>query len=254
MGGMTDLYVALREGTGKRVVLRFMKELYARDRTLRKRFLHGAEVLHKLDHPNIVRLIETGRQGAAPYMVLEYVEAKTLRELLLQRAPILKHRPLPLIRQLANALYYLHGAGYLHLDVKPENILIDAHGHLTLIDFDLAVKKHRRPVRLDRYPGTPAYVAPEILTQQRGDERADIFSFGVVAYEIFTGRKPFDRDTLEASRIAQIDPATAPNPVQRQVPGLPRPLVDLLLKSLAKDVDQRYPSMSLVLKNLDSPL
>ena len=121
-----------------------------------------------------------------------------------------------------------------------------------LIDFDLCVKRKRRPVRLRQIPGTPAYVAPEVLMRQRADEQADIFSFGVVAYELVTRHKPFERDTLEMERAAQIDPQVSPTPLERFAPDLPRGLRDLILKSLAKDTTKRYPAMSSVLKALES--
>lgn len=251
LGGMTDLFVATAPDE-RRVVLRFLKETYARNRGTRKRFLHAASILHKLQHPNIVRVLDAGLQKKAPYMILEYVESKPLRELLVQRDPLIEQQTIGLIRQMSNALHFIHCAGYLHLDFKPENLLISADGHVTVIDFDLCVKRHRKPVRLRNYPGTPAYVAPEILSTQRADERADIFSFGVVCFELLTFRKPFERDTLEESRIAQMNPDTPPHPLEKYAPDPPVPLKDMVLKSLAKDPDKRYPSMSLVLKAIDS--
>ena len=249
-GGMTDLYVAAAP-SGDRVVLRFLKETYARSWIARKRFLHAADVMKKMDHPCIPRLIAQGKARGRPYMILEYVESKTLRELLVQRSPQLDKATRPLLRQLAEAIYYVHQTGYLHLDVKPENILVRSDNTIVLIDFDLCVKRKRRPVRLRQIPGTPAYVAPEVLMRQRADEQADIFSFGVVAYELVTRHKPFERDTLEMERAAQIDPQVSPTPLERFAPDLPRGLRDLILKSLAKDTTKRYPAMSSILKSLD---
>lgn len=251
LGGMTDLYVATTP-EGHRVVLRFLKEAYARNRGLRKRFLQSAGILEKLRHPHIVQIIDFGLQDKIPYMILDYVEARTLRELLVQRDPLLDRIQLKLIRQMADVLHFIHHAGYLHLDFKPENLLIAQDGHLTVIDFDLCVRRHRNPVRLRDYPGTPAYVAPEIISTQRADERADIFSFGVICFELLARRKPFERDTLEESRVAQMNPDTPPLPLEKYAPNTAPALRDLILKSLAKDVDRRYPSMSLVLKTIDS--
>ena len=250
-GGMTDLYVAAAPN-GDRVVLRFLKETYARSWIARKRFRHAADVMRRLDHPGIARLLEQGKQRGRPYMIIEYVESKTLRELLVQRSPQLDKATRPLLRQLAEAIYYVHQSGYLHLDVKPENILVRSDNTIVLIDFDLCVKRRRRPVRLRQCSGTPAYVAPEVLMRQRADEQADIFSFGVVAYELVTHHKPFERDTLEAERAAQIDPQVNPTPLERFAPDLPGGMRDLILKSLAKDTTKRYPAMSSVLKALES--
>lgn len=250
-GGMTDLYVA-KTNQDTRVVLRFLKEIYARDRALRKRFLHSADILKKLRHPNIVQLVEAGMQQKRPYMVLEYIEAKTLRERMVQRDPQVVQGYLRILRHMAEALYTIHQAGYLHLDFKPENLLLTDSGRLVVIDFDLAVKRGRRPVRLRNGSGTPAYVAPEVLVTQRADERADIFSFGVIAYELVTQHKPFERNSMDASIIAQTNPDTPPLPIERFAPDLPRALKEMIGKCLAKDTAKRYPAVSLVLKSLDA--
>lgn len=252
-GGMTDLFVATHPAHG-RVILRILKEAYARERRLRKNFLHSAKILSHLNHPNIVRLFDYGENRQQPYMVMEYVESRTLRDLLVQRDPLMTQNRLSLIRQMAAALHHIHYAGYLHLDFKPENLLVREDGHVVLIDFDLIQKHGRSPVRIHEYPGTPAYVAPEVMTLQRADERADIYSFGVTCYEMLTFHKPFERDTLDEARAAQIDPDTTPTPITAYTADAPPALAALILKCLAKDVNSRYPAMSLVIKNLESLL
>lgn len=250
-GGMTDLYVAT-DSSESRVVIRSLKKQYAQDRRIRKNFLHGAKVLSRLNHPHIVHLLDYGKSGGMPYMILEYIESRTLRDLLIQRDPLLTQNTLSLMRQIADALNHLHAQGYVHLDVKPENLLVTPEGQVVLIDFDLVIKRPKYPVRLKEYPGTPAYVAPEILTTRRADERADIYSFGVTVYEMVAFRKPFERNTLDESRIAQIDPAVPPTPLNNHCVNPPAPLASLIGKCLAKDPDSRYPSMSLVVKQLEA--
>jgi serine/threonine protein kinase len=247
MGGMTDLYVAT-DAKGQRVVLRYLKAVYARNRDLRKRFLHGAEVLSKLQNPDIVRLLDYGTQDKIPYMVLEFVPSVTLRELIARRHSSITERPVPFLRQLAAVLHFIHLKGYMHLDFKPENLLVRPDGQVVLIDFDLCTKRRRRPVKVYNLPGTFSYVAPEVLTRQRADERADIFSFGVVAYEVVNGRKPFERNSLDEMRAAHLNPDIVPLPFQQDTAPMLR---EVILKSLAKDPDNRYPDMSLVLKSLD---
>lgn len=251
LGGMTDLHVA-KAPNGERVVVRRLKQTYARDRLARKRFLTAADILKRMHHPHIVRLIEYGKDGKQPFMVLEYVESRTLRECLVAREPRIQNEILPLLRQMASALYFIHHVGFLYLDFKPENILVRADGSIVLIDFDLTVKKRRKPVRLPSSPGTPAYVAPEVITTLRADERADIFSFGVVAYEMATWRKPFERDTPDASLAAQTKLDIAPIPIERFAPDTPRTLREMIVKCLAKDMARRYPDMSLILKTIES--
>ncbi len=250
-GGMTDLYVAT-DSNDRRVVIRILKKQYAHERRIRKKFLFGAKVLSRLEHPNIIRQLDYGRYAGNPYMILQYIESRTLRDLLIQRDPLLTRNPLSLMRQMANALYYLHMRGYIHLDVKPENLLVTPDGQVVLIDFDLVVKRPRKPIRLKHYPGTRFYVAPEILTTQKADERADIYSFGVTAYEMLAFHKPFERNTVDESRIAQLDPVIAPTPLRNYCANAPAPLVTLIGKCLAKDLNWRYPSMSLVVKQLEA--
>jgi serine/threonine protein kinase len=247
---MTDIFVAT-DAKGQRVVLRCMKETYAKERRLRKKFIEGAKILERMVHPNIVRLLDHGMRDRIPFMVLEYHEAAPLRDFLVRRDPDIQYALLPLVRQMAAALYFCHHTGYMHLDFKPENLLIHEDGRVVLIDFDLATRIHRRPVRLRDYPGTPAYTAPEVMTTQRVDERADIFSFGVTCYEMITFHKPFERDTLEDSRRAQIDPDVLPLSVEPFTAHCPPALAALVFKCLAKDLSKRYPAMSLVIKAIE---
>lgn len=248
-GGMTDLFVA-HDTQGERVVIRFLKETYARDRSWRKRFLQGGEILKQINHPSIVSLREMGRIDGIPYMALPYIEGKSLRERLLQRDPLLEQHRMDLLRQWAKALYAIHHAGFLHLDFKPENILVTDAARTYVIDFDLSQPKGKRPVKLSGSQGTPAYMAPEVLTRQEADERADVFSFGVVAYECCTGHKPFERNTLDDERKAQIQTDTPPHPISRFKSDVPPRLEALIFKSLAKEPDCRYPSMHSVIKAL----
>ena len=250
VGGMTDIYVA-RAAAGPRVVLRFLKEVYARQRAVRKRFLQSAKIMAQIDHPHIVRLIDAAVQDGIPYMVLDYIEARSLRTHLNQRSAWTSGERKALLLQLAEALDYLHRLGYWHLDLKPENILVTSDDQVHLIDFDSCVPRANKPVRVHTHPGTPAYAPPEWVHDRRVDERADIFSFGVVAYEWFTGHKPFERDTRDASLIAQCAPDVLPTPVTAYTAEVPVRLQSLIAKCLAKHPDARYPSMSLVRKDLN---
>ena len=247
--GMADVCVAL-DPNQERVILRCMLAEYARQRKWRKLFLDCAEVLRTFEHENVVRLIAHGTDGDTPYMVLEYVDGDTLRNLINHRDPRLAANLLPLLRQMAEALYFLHGKGYLHLDFKPDNLLISPEGRVVLIDFDLMARKRNRPLRLREIPGTFPYLPREALVERVVDERTDIYAYGVSAYETVTGHQPYEGRTLEEVRAAQADPAIEPTPPSRHLPGMPPFLERLILKCLAKAPGDRYPSMSLVLKAL----
>ncbi|NCC52561.1 MAG: serine/threonine protein kinase [Spartobacteria bacterium] len=250
-GGMADLYVALDE-QHNRVVLRLLKEEYARDRRIHKNFLKGVKILSLLRHPNIVRLIKSGKIGKVPYMVLELIEARTMRDLILHQEDLLVQNPLSLIRQMAMTLYFVHSRGFIHLDFKPENLMVQDNGHVVLLDFDLAMERKNKPIKIRQVPGTPAYLAPEVQKQGLVDECADIYSFGVTCYEMLCYHKPFEDVTIDKARLAQLDPKVPARPIHRYKADVPRRLETIVLKCLAKDPMQRYPSMSLVVKDLEA--
>ena len=255
-GGMTKLYVAI-DAQQTRFVIRVLDSVTAKDRKSRRRFFHGGEVIARLNspkpHPNIVPFIKAGYEdkGKTPYMVLEYVESRTLRDLLLYREPLLTDNVMIFIRQLANVIQYVHARGYLHLDVKPENILIRPDGRLVLIDFDLALPRKRFFKKLANVSGTTAYVPPETLVNRIADDRADIYAFGICCYEMLTFHKPYEGEKIDQVRAAQIDPRTPPQPIRQYNPNVPVALANLVMKCIAKNPEDRYPDMVLVLRDLD---
>lgn len=248
---MTRLYVAL-DTQQNRVVIRHLTEESARRWRNRRQFYRTAEIMQKLQHPNIIRFIRVGRQNRLPFMVLEYVESRTLRDLILYRDPLLTQNVLKLMRQMCAALYYIHSHNFIHLDFKPENILVRPDGHLLVIDFDLAQKRKNHPVRIRQLPGTPSYIAPETLTRHVVDERADIYSLGVAFYEMLTFHKPFEGDKLDQVRMAQVDPNVPPTKPKQYNPNVPVALESLVMKCIAKNPADRYPSMSLVIRDLEA--
>jgi serine/threonine-protein kinase len=249
--GMTDIALAVEE-SGARVVLRTLRPQYAANRTLRKQFEHGARVLDQLEHPHVVRLRELGDVGGMPYMTVDYHEGQNLRERIARRWPELHQRQLALVRQAASALHHVHRRGFLHMDLKPENLLITDDVRAVLLDFDLAVEHSGQPLKLKELQGTASYFAPETLQHHVVDEASEVYVFGVCMYELLTLHKPFDSNSQEAYRRAVSDPRRAAHPLRRHRPGIPAPLEAVILKCLAKDPGSRYPSMALVLHDLDA--
>ncbi len=250
-GGLTRLYVAL-DAQQTRVVIRHLTPDSARSWRIRKSFLRSAEIMQKLNHPNIVRFIRIGRQGKVPFMVLEYVESRTLRDLILNKDPLLANNVLSLMRQMAHGLAYIHSQKFLHLDFKPENILVRPDGSVVIIDFDLAIRSKRWTKKISQMPGTPSYIAPETLTRRIVDERSDIYSFGVCCYEMLSYHKPFEGDKIEQVRTNQVDPKVPPTRLKQHTPNVPVALEALVLKCLAKNPDDRYPDMALVIRDLEA--
>lgn len=248
-GGMTDLFLAL-DSSRHRVVIRCLREPYAKDRKWRKSFYKTAQVMAKFNHPHILQIYDAGHVGRQPYMAMEYIESQNLRSLLLKKDVLLTRNALPILRQMAEALCYVQRMGYLHCDFKPDNVLLRDDGTAVLIDFDLVTRYRNAPVRLKEARGTRFYMPPETLAKKTVDEQTDVYAWGVTAYEVMTFHKPFEANTLEGAHAAQTDVTTLPRPMSTYQEGIPKALERLILKCLAKRKEDRYPSMGLVLNAL----
>ena len=248
---MTYLYLGVNRQQ-ERVVIRRMKPEFLRDKRLRTSFIQGGEILARIDHANVVRLIETGTHQDEPYQVLEYIESHPLRDLVAQRNPLLRQNPLSMLRQLAAGLACVHLSGFLHLDFKPDNVLIRADGLAVIVDFDLALPRKNLPVKLSPLPGTFAYLPPETLQKGLVDDQTDIYAFGVTCYELLTGHKPFEGVTPDDSRRMQLDPQAQPRKLRLHNVVVPPAMENLVFKCLARPTAARYPSMSLVLRDLEA--
>jgi eukaryotic-like serine/threonine-protein kinase len=253
-GGLTDLYVCV-DSSGKRVVVRFVKEQFRKDKGVTKSFKKGLQYLQAFDHPSIIKIIDSGVCKGFQYMVIEYHASENLRESILHQNSILKSNSLTFVRKLAAGLNYIHNQGYLHMDLKPENILIKEDPDLILIDFDFCIPhKGPKPVKLKVLPGTPTYLAPETLRYQEVDERSEVFSYGVVAYEMMTNHKPFEANSVTEYKRAVADPRINAYPLHEHRNDVSKKLEAVIHKCLAKRKEERYPSMALVLRDLDALL
>jgi serine/threonine protein kinase len=244
LGGMTDLHVVLTPEY-KRLVLKRLKKEYCQNSRIRKQFLTGSTILGKMNHPSIIGFVEGGiDEDRTPYLLLEYFESKNVRQLIHSGDPILQSHFRLILLQFAEAINYIHQAGYVHFDLKPENILVNQYGDLRIVDFDLSMKWKKKPGRIREISGTPAYIGPEVLAFKQFTELTDIFSFGVVSFEILTGHKPpaagVKPDPARTSQI-QADLLTA---------GTHPALARIIFKCLDPDPSARYPAMALALMDL----
>jgi len=220
----------------------------------RRRFVRGCEVLSKLNESEfIVGYVEHGKAEGTPYMLMDYVEAENLKELFAKQDPILSEHVAQILIDAASGLLHVHESGYMHLDFKPENILVTRNGSVRLIDFDTAIPVPERPVKLSKNPGTPGYMAPEQLRREPIDARADIFAYGVTAYEILTNHKPFPGETPAEILAAQLAPA-GPVPPREHNAEIPAALEKAILKCLARDPEKRYPFMSVLTNDVQKAL
>lgn len=251
VGGMANIYL-VADGRGQRFVLRLMLGEYRFAWTNNRRFSRGIEVNRALDHPNIVKLYDHGKFRGLRYSILEYVDGPNLKEAMLRNDPHLRTHRLKILVGMAAGLSHMHERGFLHLDFKPENVVLTPAYDPKLIDFDLAIPRPDQPKKVSRLSGTPLYLAPEQILQQPVDERADIFAYGITAYELLTGKKPITGNTLDEVIRKYMEFDQHLRSPRVHVPDLPPKLERVVLKCLEKDLSRRYPSMSLVVRDLQT--
>jgi serine/threonine-protein kinase len=221
--------------------------------TERKRFFHGCEVLSKIHHNEyVVNYIEHGKIEGTPYLLMDFVAGSNLKLLIGKSDPVLAENVAQIVLDMAQGLEQVHESGFIHLDFKPENIIVTPNANVRLIDFDLAQPKPEEPKKMSGNPGTPAYMSPEHLQHQAIDQRADVFAFGVTAYEVLTGAKPFPGETPDEILRKEInDELIAPRELNPDIPVL---MEKILLKCLEREMSERYPYMSVVVRDLEAAL
>lgn len=252
-GGMSEIWLAT-DGSGQSFAVRLMLNNRLTAFTERKRFLTGCETLQAVQpHPCIIGYVEHGKIGGELALVMEYVEGENLKLRMAANDPVLSENIAQVLIDLAEALEHLHDRGYMHMDFKPENVVMTRNGSVRLVDFDLALPIPNPPRKMDRNPGTPQYMAPEQLLRQPVDHRADLWAFGVTAYELLTYRKPFPGDTPDLVLRRQLDRSEFALP--RQVnPDIPAGLERIILKCLEKDMERRYPVTSVLVHDMRQAL
>ncbi len=252
-GGMSEIWLAT-DGRGKPYALRILKHELRFSFTARRRFMRGCEILEQLtDKDHIVGYVEHGKAEGTCYLVMDYVEAENLKELYARQDPLLAENVAQILIDAATGLSHVHEAGYMHLDFKPENILVTRNAVVRLIDFDMAQPLPEKPVKFSKNPGTPGYMAPEQLKREGIDGRADIYAFGVSAYELLTNHKPFPGDSPGEILAAQMNPS-GPTPLREHNPDVPPALEKVVLKCLERDPDRRYPFCGVMLRDLQNAL
>ncbi|MGB7063277.1 MAG: protein kinase [Candidatus Zixiibacteriota bacterium] len=239
-GGMGEVYLAQDTKLNRQVALKFLSEQFASDQSFKARFKREAQAAAALNHPNIITIHEVAEHQDRPFIAMELVEGESLKELI-ERKDLSIDRVTDLGIQISQGLAKAHQAGIIHRDVKPQNILIDKDGRARICDFGLA--KLRREVMLTRTGttvGTVAYMSPEQGQGKEVDQRSDIFSLGVVLYEMVTGQLPF-KGEHEAAIVYSIVNDT-PEPLARYKAGVPEELQKIVEKALRKDAETRYQS------------
>ncbi|HEX8368741.1 MAG TPA: protein kinase [Pyrinomonadaceae bacterium] len=253
-GGMGEVYLAQDKSLNRKVALKILSAKFADDYDLLRRFEREAETASALNHPNILTVYEFGKEAGLHFITTEFVEGETLREKL-KRERLSVTEILNIAEQTASALAAAHSAGVIHRDVKPENIMLRADSLVKVLDFGLAkfvekAEEHDPDAVTQPYVhtqpgtvmGTVFYMSPEQARGKQIDERSDIWSLGVILYEMTSGQLPFQDET--ASDVIASILKSNPAPITHYVNDVPRELSHIIMKALRKDSSERYQKMS----------
>ena len=247
-GGMGAVYLAEQPGLGREVAIKELVPSAAADPTALKRFLQEAQVMARFSHPNLVQLHDMEQIGAANYLVLEFVRGKSLRDWL-NRGDIPLPQVFAVMHGVLQALDYAHRHAIVHRDMKPENVLISDEGAVKVADFGIArlTDDSQAPgqtaTKTGTTVGTPQYMSPEQVASSKVDGRSDLYSAGIMFYELIVGQPPFTATEADGPFTLMAKHVQAPpKPPSVHRPGLDMRLEEVILKSLSKRPEERYQS------------
>lgn len=253
-GGMSEVYQARDHQNNREVVLKFPHEDMMGDPATYERFRREVQIGTILTHPHIQKLYELAGEKYSPYLVLEYVDGCTLRELISKEAPFPVEQAVSLGVQISQALGYAHANGVFHRDLKPENVIVTPQNQAKIMDFGIAFVEGARRItwgRLSSQIGTPDYMAPEQIKGSRGDVRTDIYALGIMIYEFLAGHPPFRGDN--ALSIMNQHVTANPPPLHRFNKHVPPALEEVIMKAIRRDPAQRWPTMEGFAHALEHP-
>ncbi|NWF99505.1 MAG: serine/threonine protein kinase, partial [Thermoanaerobaculaceae bacterium] len=249
-GGMGTTYRAVRERDGTAAAVKVPHEGWRADASFLARFLREGKLGEQLHHPRIVRIFEAGEEGGQPFLAMELLQGKTLKQLLREEAPLALRRALEMARDIAEALDYAHAKGVVHRDLKPENIMVMGDGVLKVMDFGIArVAGEAGLTASHSFLGTPLYAAPEMVEAKRIDHRADLYALGIILFEMLEGTVPFTADSpYRVLKMHMEEPLPSGSALPRPVPPAVWQVVERLC---AKDPNDRYPTAAALLVELN---
>ncbi len=239
-GGMADVYLAEDQELGRRIAIKILNDRHANDAQFIERFRREAKNAAALNHPNIVSIYDRGEAEDTYYIAMEYLDGRTLKELVVGRGPAPVNVAVEYARQILSALRFAHRHGIVHRDIKPHNVLVDREGRVKVTDFGIARAGTSQMTEAGSIVGTAQYLSPEQARGTEVDQRSDLYSLGVVLYELLTGQTPFDGET--PVEIAMKHLSATPRPPSQIRRGVPRDLDMVVMRALAKDPSARYQS------------
>lgn len=252
-GGMADVYVAIDKVLNREVAIKILKGDLSHDEVSLERFRREANASTCLSHPNIVDIYDVGDDGDKHYIVMEYIKGQSLKQLIRKRGPIPYKETVSIMRQLCSAIMEAHRNGIIHRDIKSQNVLIKDDGTAKVVDFGIAIAANAMQITgEDSVLGSVHYMAPELTKGETASMQSDIYSLGIVFYELLTSKLPFDGDS--AAKII-LESFKKPTPsVKRFDADIPQSIENIIIKATAKNRLNRYQTVSEMLKDLNECL
>lgn len=250
VGGMAVVYRAYDTIDDRTVAVKILKDEFSQNAEFLRRFRNESKAIAVLSHPNIVKVYDVSIGDQIQYIVEEYIDGITLKEYLDQQKQIKWKEAIHFVVQILRALEHAHGKGIVHRDIKPQNIMLLQDGTIKVTDFGIARFSHNETRTMtDKAIGSVHYIAPEQARGDFTDEKTDIYSVGVMLYEMLTGRLPFEADNAVSVAIMQLQ--TDPKPPREINPDIPEGLEEITLKAMQKDPEQRYQSAADMLRDIE---
>jgi eukaryotic-like serine/threonine-protein kinase len=237
-GGMADVYLAEDQLLGRRLAVKVLHHHFAEDQEFVERFRREASSAARLSHPNIVGIFDRGEWNDTYYIAMEYVPGSSLKTLVREHGPLEPAVAIDIVAQILQAARFAHAHGVIHRDLKPHNVILDEEGRARVTDFGIAQAGASEMTMTGSIMGTAQYLSPEQAQGHAVSATSDLYSVGVILYELLTGIVPFDGDTAVAIAFKQV--SAQPIPPSSANPAVPPALDEVVLRALAKDPSQRY--------------
>ena len=249
-GGMAIVYKALDHRLNRHVAVKIMRDDMAADEEFRRRFCAESHAVAMLSNPNIVAVYDVSHSDEIEYIVMELVDGISLQQYMEKKGAIAWREVLHFTKQIAKALGHAHERGLIHRDIKPQNIMLLRDGTIKVADFGIAALENEIQEESGQAIGSIYYIAPEQARGESPDARSDLYSLGVVMYEMLTGEKPYTGDTLGEIAVKHMN-AEPVRPTEK-IPEIPPVLEQITLKAMSADIEQRYQSAGELLADLDA--
>jgi eukaryotic-like serine/threonine-protein kinase len=249
VGGMATVYLAEDSSLGRKVALKVMAERYAEDGEFVERFRREAQAAARLNHPNIIAVYDRGEADGRPYIAMEYLQGRTLKQVIQKEGPLPPERAIAVAMQVLAGLRYAHEHGVVHRDVKPHNVLVGDDGRIKVTDFGIAHAGDPQMTEVGSIVGTAQYLSPEQARGRSVGPQTDVYSLGVVLYEMLAGRVPFEGDSSVAIAMQHVSDEAPP--LRSLVPQVPESLAMVVAHSMLKQPEQRYGSADEFSADLD---